>query len=44
MYNSTGSAEYKNCWDFVAEGVHPQHMDIDLKICWKELLIHADRR
>ena len=23
MYNSTGSAEYNNCWDFVAEGVHP---------------------
>ena len=29
MYNSTGSAEYNNCWDFVAEGVHPLYMDID---------------
>ena len=37
MYNSTGSAEYKNCWDFVAEGVHPLYMDIDSEIVGKNL-------
>lgn len=44
MYNSTGSAEYKNCWDFVAEGVHPLYMDIDSEIVRQKLLIYADRR
>ena len=38
MYNSTGSAEYKNCWDFVAEGVHPLYMDIDSEIVGKNFL------
>ena len=38
MYNSTGSAEYNNCWDFVAEGVHPLYMDIDSEIVGKNFL------
>ncbi len=38
MYNSTGTAEYKNCWDFVAEGVHPLYMDIDSEIVGKNFL------
>lgn len=37
-YNCTGSAEYKNCWDFVAEGVHPLYMDIDSEIVGKNFL------
>lgn len=38
MYNSTGSAEYDNCWDFVAEGVHPLYMDIDSEVVGKNFL------
>ncbi len=38
MYNCTGSAQYKNCWDFVAEGVHPLYMDIDSEIVGKNFL------
>ncbi|MFA9396686.1 MAG: hypothetical protein ACERKV_00275 [Clostridiaceae bacterium] len=29
MYNTTGSAKYNNCWDFVSKGIHPLYMDID---------------
>ena len=38
MYNCTGTAEFKNCWDFVAEGVHPLYMDIDSEIVGKNFL------
>lgn len=38
MYNSTGTAEYKNCWDFVGEGVHALYMDIDSEIVGKNFL------
>lgn len=37
-YNCTGSAEYKNCWDFVGEGVHALYMDIDSEIVGKNFL------
>jgi hypothetical protein len=37
-YNCTGSAEYKNCWDFVAEGVHPLFMDVDSEVVGKNFL------
>ena len=38
MYNSTGTASYDNCWDFVAEGTHPLFMDIDSEIVGKNFL------
>ena len=38
MFNSTGSAEYNNCWDFVAKGVHPLYMDIDSELVGKNFL------
>lgn len=38
MYNSTGTAQFNNCWDFVAEGVHPLYMDIDSEIVGKNFL------
>ena len=38
LYNSTGTAEYNNCWDFVAEGVHPLYMDIDSEVVGKNFL------
>lgn len=38
MYNSTGSAEYKNCWDFVGEGVHALFMDVDSEVVGKNFL------
>lgn len=38
MYNSTGTAEYSNCWDFVGEGVHALYMDIDSEIVGKNFL------
>ena len=38
MYNSTGTATYDNCWDFVAEGMHPLFMDIDSEIVGKNFL------
>ena len=38
MYNSTGTAEFNNCWDFVAEGVHPLYMDIDSEVVGKNFL------
>ena len=44
MYNSTGSAEYNNCWDFVAEGVHPLYMDIDSEIVGESILQAGHRR
>ena len=37
-FNSTGDAEFNNCWDFVAEGVHPLFMDIDSEIVGKNFL------
>ena len=37
-YNCTGSKEYKNCWDFVAEDVHALYMDIDSEIVGKNFL------
>lgn len=37
-FNSTGSAEFKNCWDFVGEGVHALYMDIDSEIVGKNFL------
>ncbi len=38
IYNSTGSAVYDNCWDFVGEGVHSLFMDIDSEIVGKNFL------
>lgn len=38
IYNSTGTASYDNCWDFVAEGVHVLFMDIDSEIVGKNFL------
>lgn len=38
MYNSTGSASYTNCWDFVNKDVHPLFMDIDSEIVGKNFL------
>lgn len=38
MYNSTGSKEYDNCWDFVAEDSHSLFMDIDSEIVGKNFL------
>lgn len=38
MFNSTGSAVYDNCWDFVAEGNHSLYMDIDSEIVGKNFL------
>lgn len=37
-YNCTGSKEFKNCWDFVAEGNHSLFMDIDSEIVGKNFL------
>ena len=39
MYNNTGSAEYKNCWDFVYEGNHPLFMGVDSEIVGKNFLM-----
>lgn len=38
IYNSTGTASYDNCWDFVAEGAHALFMDIDSEIVGKNFL------
>lgn len=38
MYNVTGNIEFDNCWDFVAEGIHPLFMDIDSEIVGKNFL------
>lgn len=38
MFNNTGSAEYKNCWDFVNNDVHALYMDIDSEIVGKNFL------
>ncbi|MBP5265259.1 MAG: hypothetical protein J6Z06_00345 [Lachnospiraceae bacterium] len=38
MYNCTGSKEYDNCWDFVAEGEHALFMDIDSEVVGKNFL------
>lgn len=37
-YNCTGTAEYKNCWDFVGENVHALYMDIDSEVVGKNFL------
>lgn len=37
-FNNTGDATYNNCWDFVAEGVHPLYMDIDSEVVGKNFL------
>ncbi len=38
MANTTGSAKYTNCWDFVYEGNHSLFMDIDSEIVGKNFL------
>ena len=38
MANTTGSATYTNCWDFVYDGVHALYMDIDSEIVGKNFL------
>lgn len=38
MYNCTGSKEFTNCWDFVAEGNHSLYMDIDSEVVGKNFL------
>lgn len=38
LFNSTGTAEYDNCWDFVGEDVHTLYMDIDSEIVGKNFL------
>ena len=38
MYNSTGKAEFDNCWDFVGKDVHSLYMDIDSEIVGKNFL------
>lgn len=39
MFNNTGDAVYDNCWDFVAEDVHPLFMDIDSEVVGKNFLV-----
>lgn len=38
MFNNTGSAIYKNCWDFVNKDVHALYMDIDSEVVGKNFL------
>lgn len=38
MYNSTGSAEFNNCWDFIYKDQHPLYMDIDSELVGKNFL------
>ena len=38
MYNSIGSAEFKNCWDFIYKDQHPLYMDIDSELVGKNFL------
>lgn len=38
MYNSTGYAEFKNCWDFIYKDQHPLYMDIDSELVGKNFL------
>jgi hypothetical protein len=38
MFNNTGSAAYKNSWDFVNKDVHALYMDIDSEIVGKNFL------
>ena len=38
MYNSTGSAEFKNCWDFIYKDQHPLYMAIDSELVGKNFL------
>ena len=39
MFNNKGTAEYKNCWDFVYEGSHPLFMGVDSEIVGKNFLM-----
>ena len=39
MFNSTGTAQYNNCWDFVYEGNHPLFMGVDSEIVGKNFLM-----
>lgn len=38
MANTTGSAKYTNCWDFIYDGMHALYMDIDSEIVGKNFL------
>ncbi|MGE5678384.1 MAG: hypothetical protein ACM3ZR_10060 [Pseudomonadota bacterium] len=38
MFNNTGSATFKNSWDFVNKDVHALYMDIDSEIVGKNFL------
>lgn len=38
MFNNTGSAEYKNCWDFVYKGVSPLYMGLNSELVGKNFL------
>lgn len=38
MFNNTGTAEFKNCWDFVYKDVHPMFMGVDSEIVGKSFL------
>lgn len=38
MFNNTGEATFKNCWDFIKPDVHPLYMDIDSEIVGKNFL------
>ncbi len=39
MFNSTGTSQYNNCWDFVYEGNHPLFMGVDSEIVGKNFLM-----
>ena len=39
MYNNKGTADFKNCWDFVYEGSHPLFMGVDSEIVGKNFLM-----
>jgi hypothetical protein len=39
MYNNQGTADFKNCWDFVYDGSHPLFMGVDSEIVGKNFLM-----
>ncbi|MDD3920797.1 MAG: hypothetical protein PHO41_06485 [Eubacteriales bacterium] len=43
MFNSTGTAAFTNCWDFVGENAHGLYMDIDSEIVGKNFLYMLTR-